>query len=943
MPTRALQLNPALINTLARWSADPGAALPDLLAKAGASQTWQLLATPISGLRLNEGDEPEITVALLDKTGKHRATQGGWTWNSSASASAALTIDVLDDEQAKSLGMVAAEGHAIVRYAAGLDLGAKTSGQRPLGAWGSAGASASLGAGSQMAWYVQAPRTQLLFMALQEATAYTRLPNELEALLALAGERSFWGLSLNLSGELAASFQAQVQAASTGWTYGLDGERVAIGLAVRGGLSGSLAVKGGMRLEVRPEQNPITRAWGLRVELHTTRSRSGSLAAEVGAALDLSALAQNAEKVLRAALPEVDAERLNRLTLPGTALGEHLQQAITRHVPQDLLAQAAQLLLGQGDETALREAVLAPLATRIGDFVDTQAAAVAQQQTVAEEAVSAWLQRLFGTGTATRALREALQQATQEALAEASGRMKGELETLAERVQGQTGAAVDAVLRPLGALGQEVAAALQALDTNAASKAVREGVARYHAKREKLLSALGDAAKAKIGATLALKVAWSRGGTLAFSARFMPSTELAAAHRLYQAVCSGRIALPGELIDAAAAEGSVEDASGWLTETAKLIRSGSLELNLFGADFSAGASRLLDMAFKTDAWGRLVAAKTLAEAESHIRNRWLQRRAALSFSAQWASEDAGSGTLETALAGAYTAGGRRTTRRWVQSVADHHAVLVGGRMGADVAALLDAPADSDVAQAKAFWQSVTVGLTMDFSGEAWERFMARPADEVKAAFLRHTLRCMDREYADKTGFERSTPSAELLLLAQDVLGVPGGGGLDAWRLAYLDRFSTRPAARTTSGDWERVGMGAMTVSGGLSARSSMHVRYVVFHRLAAVVRSAARLQTLAGELPATLTQAPAGTPPAALRRQVERPLRGMADALALFAVASTTLSGLGLLGAEDDGVHWTLHGFALAMAELCETSVPLPMATAPGRANHSAVPLMPLD
>lgn len=941
----ALNFDKKLLDALDTWRKNPGGLLPQLLKDAGASENWQLLATPIAGLTRH--DTTEVAVKLLDPTVEGKATQFGWDWGAKAAATAELSIDLLSDEQLHDMNMKPGDKHQIVGYSASFQLSASAGGSQKIGAWGSASVDGSVSGGARLTWYVEAPQTQLLLEAALDARRFAVLPNDLEGLMRLAGDGIFWGTSMALNGRLQAGLSAKLQAGTTGWTYGFSGDKVDIGLTVHAGISAKIAVTGGMTLRVLPERAPSGGPWGLRVNLETVRASNKSFAASIGAALDLSALAKSAENAIRAGLPALDpasSARLNALTLPGTAIKDKLATLIDAKIGDAGLKQLAQVLFGQADASDVKQVLLDRLADPLSDLLDRSLDVLAQGTGIAEGEVDDVLTRLLGDDPATADLKAKLKAPITQASTMAATALKAAIKQLVDDIKAKAGGPLDEVLTPLGALGEKVAQALRGLDQSSFATAVRDTIAEYNKQRNRLLQALGDASKAKLGIELAMSVETSRNGKLAFSGWFGPGVDQQASQRLYQALCTGRLMLLGDLVDAALEANTVRDVSGWLTESLKRTSKASVTINLFGLSLSNSTTRLIDLAFKTDLWGNIVAATALASAEAAIANPWAQRLTQLGVAASVVDDPATARkAVEIALQGAYTAQGKRTNRRWVQSVVDGYASDMGRSSRVDVGEALGAPDDA-ADSAKSFWRGVTLAMPIRIDAQGWARFQARSDQEIGLAFLTHGLACLDRVYADMRGFAHTRPSEALLERASDVVDAPAGTAPAVLMLTYLGRYQGLMLKAAGQDYLNSIGFSNLVAGGTgfLSATQATgeHVQAGVFHRFAALMRSGIALKAAAGELSAALLPAQPQDP-AVLRSRAEGPLQRIGEALSHAAVAGETLTALGLLGAQDEGVPWALSTFALALAQLAGEEPPLVFGnrTVDGEAA-SAVPLL---
>jgi len=931
-----LQVDPKLLDAANAFRKNPAAGLPPLLAAAGAPHDVQLLVTPLGELK-NE-QQPELSAKLLDAAGKTATTQLGWEWSAQADASLGLSIaPMLDAEQNRQLGIAPADGHVVMSYGAALSLSAGLSGQQSIGAWGQASANLSAGTDARLWWYVQAENRASVVDAAADAARYWLLPNDLEGLLRLAPDPMFWGLRLDLKAQLTAGLSVGAKAGWTAWTYGLDGARAGVGLSVGMDARLQLQHQGGMRLHVRPEQRGG--AWGLKLELETLDAHDERFGVTLSAGLDLRALAASAERALRAGWPALDAGRLSALTQPGTALGAQLGELLRAKIANPELEQLALLLFGQRALPDVERQLLDRLTAPLVDALDSASQQLASQSADAAQLASDWMERLLGKAagdtllgkpSVAKAANAALKAAS-SALAAELKKLDGEIQAAQAKVKAGASDALDKLLAPLGAFGARLNEELAKLDQNPVSTAIAKALQAYNDARAGLLAALSEAKKARLGITLSEQVQRSRNASLAFEGWFGPNGDRAAAQRLYQALCSGRIGLLGELVDAASAGGCFELGSGWLSETSKLVDSESALLSLFGRDFSSSRVSLIGMRFKADLWGHLSAADANVDIEAVTKNQWLQRSVALGVYVSLAQRD-GQAELSLSLKGAYAARGKATTKAFVQHVVDDYAALLGARTHRDVGLLLNPPVAPE--NARAYWRDLVLTLPVALNAPAWRRFEALDPAQVQACFLAHGLDCLDQYYAGMAGFSHTSPSEVLKELADE--NFKGGGSQQARMLAYLGLY--RPGhVSARNPDLDAANRVGIAVQSGTWTDGSR--RLAVFHRFAAVLRCARTLHAAGPRLRAILLAEPMQGPPAAFRAGIEPPLMEIRDALEAVAVASETMSGIGI-GTFDEGMTWAFNTFILAMADLIGQLPPgfLLMAAGPGDAQP--VPLL---
>lgn len=892
----ALQLAPDLIAQLKTWNFST--ALPDALKALGAERHWQLLLTPLG--QLPQEPEPEVELPLLDRTGAAQTTEFGWDWGATVGGSAAVTVDVLDEALREQLNIQPGDGRVALSVGADLALSAGLTGHQSISTWGQASAAFSAAAGAKLHWYFSDATTKLLVDAVAASKRFWRLPNDYTGLMALAPSPDFWGLRLDLTGTLDAQLSVGARQGWSGWTYGLNGDRAEIGLSIGVDASVRFARTADVSLHVRPEQRHGH--WGLKVELEVLDARSDAFALTLAASLDLTALAASAERALRAAWPAIDARTLTALTQPGTALGKKLAQIAGDRLGDEDARALALIALGQADANATQARWVSQLTQPLTDVLDGALAGLVDGTADAQALLGSWLDRLLGHRPLANELKAPLRQAATEALAQATRQWQDEVAALETALAGKTGAALDAVLAPLGALGDKIARELKRLD-GAVPEAVAHALGAYGRARERLLAALSDAKKAKLGLTLATQIQRSRSRGIAVAGWFSGQGDQAAAQALYHSLCSGRIALLGELVDAAQAGHAFELDEGWLTSTAKAVETQSATLTLFGAALTDTRVSLVDMEFKADLWGRLIAAKAIAQVDSRTLNPWLARTAMLGISAGLNTAD-GVRRVEVGLDGAFTARGSQVDRDFVQALVDSYAARVGVRPPRDVGTLLGEPGTPELRAA--FWRGLTVAVPVRLGPADWLKFENQPRSAVLAAFLRQGLAALDDVYAGMKGFSGTSPSAALQAKADEFFQ---GDSAVGRMVAYLGLYEARHVAPRDPDIGYATGLGYAGVSNSFQLTGT-NVQFAVFHRFAGVLRAAAALHGGAAAVRQALLDAPDGELPTAVCQRVEGPLRDIRTALEAVTVASQTLTGMG------EALSWPFATFLLAMAEL---------------------------
>jgi hypothetical protein len=915
-----LQLDEDLVKKLKAWTATTD--LPAALKALGVKQQWQLLLTPLG--QLPQEPEPEVSLPLLDKTATAKTSQFGWDWSATAGGTAAITVDVIDEALLDKLKIEPGKERIALSVGADLALSAGMKGNQAIGTWGQASAAFSAAADAKLHWYFGDDTTKLLIDALAGSRRYWLLPNDYAGLMSLAPDPDFWGLRLDLNGKLQAQLSAGAKQGWSGWTYGLNGDRAEIGLSIGVDASVKFAKSAEVSFHVRPERRHET--WGLKVELEVLDARSDAFTLTLAASLDLSALAASAERALRAAWPEINPAALDVLTKPGTALGKKIVDIVNAKLSDADVNKLALIALGQADAEAAKANWIEKLTKPLTDALDGSLDVIAGNAAEADALVSSWLDRLLGDTQLTAGLKTTLKDAAKSALIEATAQWKAEVDKVTAAITSKTGDALDLILKPLGALGDKIDKELKRLN-GAVPESVVSALTAYGKARKRLLAALSDAKKARLGLTLAEQIQRSKSRGIAVAGWFSGMGDQVAAQNLYHSLCSGRIALLGDLVDAAQAGHSFELDSGWLTSTAKEVENQSAVLSVFGSDFTDKRASLVDMEFKADLWGRLIAAKAIASVDSHTLNPWLERTAALAVSANLNTAD-GIKRLEVKLDGAFTARGKKIDQDGVQDLVDSYAALVGIRPPRDIGLLLGAPNAQE--KKDAFWRDLTIAVPVKLNPADWKKFEDRPRDFVLRAFLRRGLQCLDQVYAGKKGFNHTSPSKALREKADEVFK----GDTDVGRMvAYLGEFESRHVnPREPDVSYAtRLHYSGVTNSAGIT---DTNLQFTVFHRFAGVLRAAATLHGAASGLRQAILDGPPSELPTAVRDRVERPLRDIRDALEAVAVASQTLSGFG------EDLSWPFGTFVLAMAELTDILPPgfLMVAEKPGA--EAPIPLL---
>jgi hypothetical protein len=909
-------LDSNIIDAVTAWAKSPGAPLPDLLQSIDRGAPWQALLDRVGDLATGNPPAPPLKVKLLDAHGSMSAAQGGWTWSASARSDASLEIGlVLHGDDLAGLGITVAAGHHAVSYGATLDLTIASSLDLPVGAWVDLGANASSELQAQIRWYVLAADTDRLVEATAAAAAYWRLPNDLDGLLAIASDSMPWGVVMDVKGTLEAGFRAGLQAPWTGWSVRIADSTARVGLNVGLQAHAQLGIDGDMQLHVRPEQR--LGAWGLRAELHVQQDRAGQGGVRFDAGLDLSAVVAGAERALRAAWPAPDEAWLTALTQPGTAIEQQLAALIKAKVQDADLSQLALLALGQGSATDAGSTLLARASSALADVIDATLgqvdAAAGQGQAVA----SAWLARLLGTGDAARFLLPKFTDAATAAVQQANAAWTARLKDLETRIDNAAQGGLATLLAPLGAFGARVKSALDGVDSNAASQAIASAVSDYAKARASLLGALAAGQKARLALTLAEQVQLARGGTLAFSGWFSPQGDRASAKRLYQALCTGRIRLLGDLVDAATQGQAFQLDEGWLSASMKRCETQSSTLSLAGADFASSRTSLIDMQFQADLWGRLTAGTAVAGVDARSSSPWIGRDVSLALNADVSILPQGV-KVGIGFDGAFCTTGKRSSPAFAQNVVDSYARSMGVPGRLDLATVMGAPG-GPADQVSNFWRGFTLALPISIDATGWDTFTQQTEDVVARVFLDWGLKCLASHYPGTGPFQFDTPRAVILARAQSLAGSDDAARM----LSYLGLFRA-VCVSSVDPDVDYAGSVGFDINASTGAASSpAFQQFLVVHRFAGVLRACRALWRAGPDLARAIGDGSVAQAPDALMARVRPVLAQACNALQPVAVASETLTGIGR-NAIDQGVAWPFNTFALAMAQLTTARPPPP-------------------
>lgn len=897
-------------------------------------QKWKPLAQPLADL-LADGGGTELSLAA--PAASHAAQVGQWDWTFKAEASTRLAADVLDADQLAQLQIPPRDGHAVVRYAVGGALSAGAAGGSDVGAWTlKAGVDAATAVNVE--WYIAASNRKRLGEALVEAAPFLLPPMSLADQLERAGDFEYWGSSVDLSGSLSASFEAEASVAGSGWTWGFDGERAKLGLSL--GVSGSarLSLAGKFRLRCIVKEAGLhadgSKRFGVEVTLSRLKTEEHALALSLSAGLDATALASSADHFLRSHLPDpasVD-ESLALITQPGTAIGDKLRGALAAAFARDALKDVALVATGFGDAKALAKSLAERAAAPLMDEIDRLGGELTRRATDLDALTDRWIARAFGTTPLLDAQRMALKALAGMQVDTARTQLQGRLDTLAQALEGKTLAAASKLLAPFASLGEKVQARLAdiagQIEGSHAAQAVKDGLADYAELRDRVLKVLGDAQRAKIALTFAGSLDTSRSSEAFFRGLFVAAPDLSAAERLFQALWSGRLAsLVGLVADARADGALAGEPEGWLMRSARRVQRESVTINLLGQQISNSLTRTSDLKLQADISGNVLASAD-GGVEADVQNYWTERHARLVLSVLRGSEPPHGAAF--AINGAYSAKGRDITPEMFEAMQRTLVRVSGGSETLDIRRLLKAPDGQSMAD-KDFRGKVAFLLPISLQAGEFQAFLDTPAQQLREALVTFGLRAMDAEYVEWD----DPPSVFLRGLARALTG--SFGSETAHLVAYLERFPTRWSRNPSnmgSEAYERLGLDPSLMKGG-SFGSPLHRRLGKLFRLAQAGRSLVELQAQCASLGAVLADATLASLAQAESR-ARQPLKQITDALAAFSVASETLIGA------DEMVSWPFAAFAATLAQACGRAVPpgfVACAVLPGQ-EHQPIPLI---
>lgn len=916
-----MSLQPATLKALQALAKNPSAPLPAALLALDKDGPWDLLTQRVRSDQVKIlADKAEFVLPLLDKSASDSGkVSGQWAWSASVELNAKLSIDLLASDDPAGLGVQPDAGHTLVAYGASLAVGGSVGVKSTALAWGSLAASAGGKISPSVRWFVQAKDDGTVLDSLESAQKYFVSPHDLAAMLRLANRSDWFGLEMKLDGEANLSLEASAKAAGTGWTFNIDGKESSVGLSV--GLDASFTAQKKSTWQLRATAVPlagVSHRLGLRVALHDLKQGERDAALSFSAGADFSAVMASAERVLRAAWPELDNDLLDQLSRPGTALGSKLAGLIDSKL-DGTLKDVATLLSGGGGGDELKATLVDKLTGTLAEELDGALGTISEGKADVNALLDGWLKRLLGPAAAAVTVDDDLKALVAKALGDATKGLEQGIKTLKDRIVGQTQEKVGAVLKPLGELGAQFEGALAKLDDAPAAKAIRKAIQRYADLREKLLGELTKASRQKVMLTLTGEWKRETRDEAVVEVVFVPppqgETLPPEAELLYHALCSGRLLALPQLVVAATRVGVVASASGWLLSSAKTLESQRAMLNFFGIEIGASTSWLREVEVKTDlVTGDLMAARGSMSVETAISNRWKNRKAWLGLQLELTGGQGAAPVLGATLSGAFAAmAGDFANRKTVQELLDTYARSTDSPR-TDIERMLVVPTGDE---AKKFWRNLTLALPVSLDADQWRTFAKTDADVVDAVALEVALALFERRYRSDNLFSKD-PVADLAGYAAGCFeerGLPNPG-----MLAYLKLFPEGWVSRfSASSEAIKLGIPAVVSGGSLDRGGRI---FMALHRLSATVQAPRRLQLLAQQAGERVRSAPAPVDPKALRKSIDGLLQKMQQALSPVALVSETFLGIGVGGAEDEPISWPFTSFITTMAKLSGMDVP---------------------
>lgn len=915
-----LSLHQKTLDLVQQIVSSPSSALPDALKSAASDGRWDLLTQRLGSDQLRaQARKAELSLPLLDKAvSKSGSAASDWSWTSKVSLKAELAIDLLASEDIDELGVRPDADQTLIAYGAELEFDGSLGAKGIAHAWVSVGVAAGGSRSSRVRWFVQARTGDRLIEALDAAQRHFVSPDNLAAMLKMTNRTDWFGMELSLSGQAQLAIDVAAKASAPGWTVSIDGDQSNVGLSV--GMEASLSAKRESEWLLRTAVVPIGDAagpLGLRVALHDLRQSAQETAIKFNAGADFSAVTAQAERLLRAAWPELDSDLLDGLTRPGTALGSALSAKIEQGLDGPL-KDLALLMTGAKGSDALKSQLVGKLTGGLAQELDGALGDIAAAKADASQVLNSWIQRLLGPSAPSLTMSDELKALVQEAIDDATAGLESQIGVLKNKIVGKAQSTVDQVLKPLGELGAQFDRTLERLDGNSASTAIRTAVSRYADLRSKLLSKLTDANRQKVMLTLSGEWKRETGEEALVEVIFVPPKTGQAmtpeAELLYHAICSGRLLALPQLIAAAQAVNAISSAKGWLLSSIKTMSNQRTTLNFLGHQFENSTSWLREVGVKVDlVTGDLIAAKGSLSVETAIVSPWMNRKTTLGVSLGVTGSRGAGFALSAALNGAFVAmAGDFATRDKVQDLLDTYAKSVGGPR-TDVERMLPVPGGM---AGKAFWKDLTLSIPVSLDPGQWKKFADRPGDEIDAVSFEVALRLFARRYQSDSLFS-DNPVSDLADYAAAYFDAREQKNLGV--LAYLKSFPKDRVTRYSAAATARsLAINANDSGGPLDRGSKI---FFALQRLSAIVQAPRRLQALAVNAEARVQQLPTSFNPQDLRNALDDVLKNMQQVLSPVALVSETLLGLGF-GAEDEPVSWPFTSFITTMAKLSGVSTP---------------------
>lgn len=925
-------LNAGTLQNLKTLINFPGQALPAALKTLAPNGQWELLVQKV-GSNLAKTGAAKLTLPLLDQsTVNDAALSSKWTWSASIGANAALSLDLLTEQDLAQLPIAPDKGHTLIVYGANIAASGKLGVNAKKLPWGSVGVAADRKGSAIVRWYIQAKDDEPLLSALETAGHHFVWPHDVQSMLRLCNRTDWFGLEYELNGEAQLAIDVIAAKTAVGWTVNLDGPEASVGLSLglNAGFKASHASRWKISAMVEARTVPgHAETLGLRVKLHDLKQSDRKLSFDLVAGADFSPIVTNAEHLLRAAWPELpDSALLDALTQPGTAIAKHVRTLIEDKLDGPLESVVGLLVGGKATE-ALRDSLVEKLTASLTDTLDNALSDIASGKAKVEDLATRWLTQVLGKSADLVTKDGDLAKLVDNAVSEATKGLSDALGSLSKFIVGKGSTEVDKVLKSLGELGAQFDAITAQLDANAASSAIKKAIDRYAALRTRLLEAMGDGQRQKVVLTLSSVASTSKTTEAAFEVWLRADDNITAeAEQLFHMLCAGQLLALPELVQAGLASGALADATGWLLSTGAALSEQRATLNFFGISISSSSSWLSKVAVRADlVTGDLIAVKAEAGVETAIANPWKNRTANLRVQLEFLSSPTAPRRLAASLDGAFTTKQENTDRAKVQDLLNTYADAVGMQRN-DIGLLLGAPPASDADGARRFWKSLTIAVPVALSVQQWAAFAARQPDDIDKVSLEIALAQFRRRYAQDSLFF-SDPLASLRDDAENAD--------ESTILGFLKRFPTRYVTRYDAA-YEAGKLGIETTESVLFSPGAR--RFMAYQRLSATVQAPLRLRNLAIEAANQLQAIPAQSNPEAARQMLEPIMRRMQEALAPVALVSETWLGIGLLGAKDEPIAWPFVSFITTMAKLTDLAVPPGFVPIAQVGDQAAIPLI---